>query len=149
MIIVKGDLSFFTRTMYYNLSASLLLFTVIFMIGGCRLYKSRHVLKVAAKGATASARFVMKALWVRKRWVWKRLVMIMWNDKQDVKCKYKTLTARCTCNRNFCTTLKNRLFRSDEMLPFILFFTLRHGHVRYMQVVYTKLSFQTWWCHSC
>jgi hypothetical protein len=91
----------------------------------------------------------MKALWVRKRWVWKRLVMIMWNDKQDVKCKYKTLTARCTCNRNFCTTLKNRLFRSDEMLPFILFFTLRHGHVRYMQVVYTKLSFQTWWCHSC
>jgi hypothetical protein len=87
------SLIFFTRTMYYNLSASLLLlFTVIFMIGGCSLYKSRHVLKVAAKGATASARFVMKALWVRKRWLWKRLVMIMWNDKQDVKCKYKTLT---------------------------------------------------------
>ena len=60
-----------------------LLFSVIFWTG-FRLYKSRHVLKVAAKGAAASARFVMKALWVQKH-----KYHVKWNDQQVVKCKYK------------------------------------------------------------
>ena len=62
-----------------------LVLSVIFWTG-FRLYKSRHVLKVAAKGAAASARFVMKALWVQKH-----KYHVKWNDQQVVKCKYKFL----------------------------------------------------------